>query len=351
MNRPIAAAWIALLLQSAGTAAFADHQVGHTQPVGPAAREFAADFPELADSEWGFPIGGFGGTAQGEAPDHVPVIFVHGNNVDACDWKLVRDDFRAAGWSDQSLWALSYNGLGNNVGNEPSRPDPRCNEEHAARNGGDSASRITANDINVADLHAFIAAVRAYTGSPRFSIVAHSLGVTVARKTLKDHPELRQDLVAFVAIAGANHGTSLCPPGSAGVVHSCDEISPGSAWLEALNGPDGNDETYAPAKWLTIYDGSGAGDVAYTPDVAQSPALKGADNRQFPGTSHNALRVNAEIVAEYRRFLEEAEAGAAGSGGGGAVSLWLLGLVSGARLGALVGKRRRQAVKLLHDQG
>lgn len=279
---------------------------GHQPPVTHAAVEFAADFDPLEDSEWGFPLGGFGGIRRGEDPGYPPVIFVHGNNVDACDWKLVRDDFRAAGWSDQALWALSYNGLGNDVGNSNVRPDQRCRDEHAQRNGGDSVSRITNNDDNVADLLAFILAVRRYTGSQRFSLVGHSLGVTLARQTLKLYPQLREDLVAFVAIAGANHGTSLCPPGSEQALYSCNELTPGSDWLAALNGEQGQDETYPPARWLSIYEGSGAGDSAYLVPHQQSPALLGADNRQYPGTGHNVLRIEPAIVAEYRQFIEQA---------------------------------------------
>ena len=41
---------------------------------------------------------------------------------------------------------------------------------------------------------------------------------------------------------------------------------------------------------------------------AQSPALRGADNRQFPGTYHNDLREDPDIVAVYPHFLEVTEA-------------------------------------------
>lgn len=309
---------------------------GHNPPVGPAVAEFAEDFPVLMDTEWDIPLGGFGGVRRGADPGHVPVIFVHGNNVDACDWKLVRDDFRAAGWSDQALWALSYNGLGNDVGNYSLRPDQRCKDEHAARNGGDSVSRITANDINVPDLHAFILAVQDYTGVRRFSLVAHSLGVTVARKTLKVYPELRADLVAFVGIAGGNHGTTLCSPGSEYLLHGCDELTPGSDWLAELNGEAGSDETYAPARWMTLYDGSGTGDGAYAPPDEKSPRLEGADNREYPGMAHNGLRVEPALVEEYRLFLEAAETQTMGDtymvtkSGSGALS-WLVLLLLGCR--------------------
>lgn len=297
-----------VLAAALATAGVASAEPERQRPQGPAKVRFPADFPKLVDREWGFPLGGFGGTAKGAPLRHVPVIFVHGNNVDAADWYPVRDAFREAGWSDQELWALSYNGLGSNNGSALRTPNPERDAEHEEM-GSDGTARITNNEVNVPDLYDFILAVREYTGSDRFVLVGHSLGVTLARRTLKVHPDLRDDLVAFVGIAGANHGTSLCPPGSEGNVVSCDEIAAGTQWLADLNGPDGADETYAPARWLTIYDGSGAADPAFAgPTYAQSPALKGADNRQFPGTYHNDLRLDPAIVEVYRTFIAEAEA-------------------------------------------
>jgi pimeloyl-ACP methyl ester carboxylesterase len=279
----------------------------HAEPQGPAKVAFAADFPALVDHEWGFPLGGFGGVSRGAPRTHVPVIFVHGNAVDAADWYPVRDAFRAAGWSDQELWALSYNGLGGNNGTALLTANPEAQAEHQAM-GWDGQVRVTNNEVNVPDLYDLIVAVRSYTGSDEFTLVTHSLGVTLARRTLKVHPELRDDLVAFVGIAGGNHGTSLCPPGSEEILVSCDEGVAGSAWLTDLNGPAGADETYRPASWLTIYDGSGAADPAFAgPTYAESPRLEGADNRAFAGTYHNDLRLSPAIVAEYRTFIEAAE--------------------------------------------
>ena len=274
------------------------------RPQGPAAIRFADDFPALKDAEWGFRLGGFGGVRRGAPLRHVPVILVHGNNVDAADWYPVRDDLRAAGWSDQEVWALSYNGLGGSNGSALTRTNPERDEEHQ-RMGKDGVTYVTENTVNVADLTAFVRAVQRYTGSRRFSIVGHSLGVTLAREMLRVHPVMRRDLVAFVGIAGANHGTSFCPPGSEGNVVSCDEIAAGTPWLARLNAAG---ETYGPARWMTIYDGSGAGDPAFAgPTYAQSPQLAGADNRQFPGTYHNDLRIDPAIVTVYRQFLEAAE--------------------------------------------
>jgi pimeloyl-ACP methyl ester carboxylesterase len=299
----------------------------HSRPQGPAAAHFPPDFPVLTDQEWGFRLGGFGGVHAGASLHHVPVIFVHGNNVDAADWYTVRDEFKAAGWTMQELYALSYNGLGGNNGIATMNMNPQRQQEHMDM-GWDGQTRITNNEVNVPDLYAFIRAVQAYTGTTRFSLVTHSLGVTVARRALKAHPELRGDLVAFVGIAGGNHGTSFCPPGSEGNVVSCDEIAAGTPWLAALNGPEGSDETYAPAKWLTIYDGSGAGDPAYAGNYAQSPQLRGADNRQFPGTYHNDLREDPPMVAVYRQFLETVEAAVPASSATGLAP----GSASGSRL-------------------
>lgn len=316
--------------------ALAGHSGGHTQPQGPAKIRFAADFPALSDHEWGFQLGGFGGVAAGAPLKNVPLILVHGNNVDHADWYPARDRFKEAGWTDQELWALSYNGLGAQNGSALLTQNPERDQEHIEM-GWDGSARVTSNEINVPDLYDFILAVRAYTGSTRFSIAAHSLGVTVARRTLKLHPELRQDLVAFVAIAGANHGTSFCPEGSQGQLNSCDEIAAGTAWLAELNGAEGNDETYAPARWLTVYDGTGLGDPAFAgPDYAQSPVLKGADNRAYPGTYHNDLRLDPAIVSDYREFIEAAQAekpaaAATPSGNhGGGLGAVLLGLLAAA---------------------
>ena len=299
---------IALLLATLTLAGIAVAPVAadppHDRPQGPAKVAFGPGFPAQVDHEWGFALGGFGGRQPGAATSRPPVIFVHGNNVDAADWYPVRDDFRAAGWTDQELWALSYNGLGSNNGSALTRQNPERDAEHREM-GWDGMARITNNEVNVPDLYDFIRAVRTYTGSDRFSIVGHSLGVTLARRTLKTHPELRSDLVAFVGIAGANHGTSFCPPGSEGNVVSCDEIAAGTQWLADLNGVGGADETYAPTRWLTVYDGSGAGDPAFAgPTYAQSPRLEGACNLEFRGTYHNDLRLDPAIVDQYRRYVE-----------------------------------------------
>ena len=272
-----------------------------TRPQGPAAWKFAKDVPPLLDSEWKWKVGGFGGIRRGYPLKHVPVVFVHGNNVDAADWYPVRDDFLRAGWTRQELWGLSYGGLGGANGTALFTSNPERDAEHEQM-GDDHSTYITENDANVPDLYRFIRMVQAYTGSRRIVLVTHSLGVTLARKTLLVHRSLRSDVVAFVGIAGPNHGTTFCPPGSEGQVVSCDEIAAGTAWLARLNAAG---ETSPGPRWMTVYDGSGSGDPAYVgPTYAQSPALKGAVNLQFPHTYHNDLRLDPAIVATYRKWIE-----------------------------------------------
>jgi len=292
---------LALGVALAGTSYAGGTKPTRTRPQGPAAAKFARDVPVLKDSEWGWRIGGFGGIRRGSPLKHVPVIFVHGNNVDAADWYPVRDDFLKAGWTKQELWGISYGGLGGANGTALFTSNPQRDTEHTEQ-GDNHTTYITEDDVNVPDLYAFIHLVQAYTGSARFVLITHSLGVTLARETLRVHRELRKDLVAFVGIAGANQGTTFCPPGSEGQVVSCDEIAAGTPWLARLNAAG---ETYGPAHWMTVYDGTGEGDPAYAgPTYAQSPALKGADNRQFPHTYHNDLRLDPTIVAVYRTWVE-----------------------------------------------
>lgn len=290
----------------------ADHRVGHLEPLGPAPARFPDGFTTPTDAEWGFPLGGFGGVLDDDADwgvvaaatprTHPPVIFVHGNTTDAADWYPVRDAFIAAGWDPAGLWAVSYNGLGSQSGTDGTA-NPRRDAEHLGVPGYDFRAPVTDNERNVADVAAFIDAVRNHTRSQRFIVVAHSLGVTVVRRTLQVHPRLRADLVAFVAIAGANHGTSLCPPGSEGVVMSCDEIAAGTPWLAELNGPDGADETYAPARWLVVRDGTGTRDVAFLGPYADSPLLAGAEDLVL-ADQHNDVRIAPTSIDAYRRWLE-----------------------------------------------
>jgi pimeloyl-ACP methyl ester carboxylesterase len=233
------------------------------------------------------------------------VVFVHGNQADAQNWLAVMLQFQnLAHYSMQEMYALSYNGLGNYgsgtpVLSAPTRPDLDYVEKNpnVFANGGHGA----ANEDEVPDVCRFIEAVQWYTGSRKVDIVTHSLGVTIVRETMRLYPRLARDVVAFVGIAGGNHGTTVCR-GLDTIWYGCNEIAPGTSWLHRLNGPNGRDETFGPTRWMTVYDGR-EGDPLFVGPDATSPQLKGADNRTFPGAYHNDLRVGPAEVDTYLPFV------------------------------------------------
>jgi pimeloyl-ACP methyl ester carboxylesterase len=209
----------------------------------------------------------------------------------------VKKRFLDAGYSLQELWAVSYNGKST----KDLSPSLQCR---------------TDNRTNIPDLAAFVKAVLAYTGAPRVDLIAHSLGVTIARGMLAQHPELAEVVEDFVAIAGANHGTTACRRlwlvwiiGWRDFM-GCNELVPGSDWLQSLNGPSGEKEAPGPTRYLTVYDGTGT-DIFYLRWLfwwpvrdQDSPALKGANNLKMPGLTHDELRTNDEAVSTYLRFVK-----------------------------------------------
>jgi predicted alpha/beta hydrolase family esterase len=139
-----------------------------------------------------FPYGGFGGSSVAPSAVKQVVIFLHGNgskaqgnSADPYGWKNSYDHFRANGYKDGELYALNY---------------PKEGVLNAAYNNHDS-TRLTM-------VKNFINAVYAYTGK-QVNIVAHSLGVTLARKAMKDS-NLYSKVRTFVALCGANSGLLTC---------------------------------------------------------------------------------------------------------------------------------------------
>jgi pimeloyl-ACP methyl ester carboxylesterase len=283
-------------------------------PTEPTARDFPADFlPRLpldaqeqraSVRDWKDPhVGGWGGSLAGGAScqgwyrQHraaaPPVVFVHGNTSDAEFWRGsdsgdgttedVRARFLAAGYSPCQLWAISYDGA--------------------------SGSYFTYDDINVAEVYAFLTGVRAYLEAPSVDVVSHSLGVTIVRKAGLLHPQIYGWMSSFVGLAGANHGTTTCRGrGAGGTADSnvCLETEPGSSWLAALNaGPHGDGEAPPGPRYLTVYDGSGLADDFYLGPDAQSPALAGRAvcNHQMPLTAHNSFAISRTAIDYYLGFL------------------------------------------------
>lgn len=156
---------------------------------GPAA-QFAGGFqPSNA------PYGGFGGGNCSAA--RTPIIFVHGNTVNAQYFAAPTSDGRptvyatlkAAGYSDCELYGITYLA----PSEQGKVPEP-LNYHTATK-----AARI----------RDFVNAVKAYTGKPKVIIIAHSMGVTVAAHGLT-YGNLWGSVEAFVNVAGGLRGLATC---------------------------------------------------------------------------------------------------------------------------------------------
>lgn len=289
MTRLIPRALIALLAAGTVAAAHADGTVGTTLP---------ADFPAIEDASLGKPVIGFG--AAGPVT-RTPVIFLHGNNdtpfPTAC---AIHGKIRGfaqyladRGYSTSELWALAYQGDQCDL---PADQTRRSRIAHTAA-------------ANVPDLSRFVHAVLAYTGAREVDIVAHSLGVPLAREWIRQENAARL-VRRFVAIDGPNHGIINCSPNplnyfqapaSGGFTPSsevCREFgSPDTPFLKRLNH---GDDTPGPTKYLVIRNADTSfvyfplqdGVIPPVPaedsfgrptDFSESPKLRGAQDLPLTG--------------------------------------------------------------------
>ncbi len=237
----------------------------------PHQRAFPAGFQPPLSIATGKPVYGWGGVWQGDgaartpgpdSPGHTPVLFIHGNAVDATYWNKARHQFKDAGWQDDELWAPSY--------------------------GHASTSRFDSNDLTVPTLNAFVDEVQRYlaarNGRPvqQFDIVAHSLGVTAVRQWLTQTNRWHQ-VRNFIAVAGANHGVWTARPDARGVSRASGfELHRDSPWLAQLNA---GGEVAGAARVMTLYDGTGRYDVLFPEPYEDSPALAGATNLAYNRTA------------------------------------------------------------------
>ena len=290
MNALLKTAALAAALALAA-AAHAGGTVGTTLPAG---------FPVIEDASLAKPVIGFG--AAGRAT-RTPVIFLHGNNdtpfPTACNpygrMQALAQHLADQGWSTSELWGLGYQGDQCDLGD----PTLRSRIAHT-------------NAANVPDLRRFVRAVLAFTGATQVDIVAHSLGVTLAREWM------RQDMVhktvrRLVAIDGPNHGILNCSPDPANYWQLpgngrftpdsavCEELgSPNTPFMKLLNGPGGSGETAGPTKVLVIRNADASfvyfpvadGFIAPVPasdaygvptDFSRSASLKGAKELALTG--------------------------------------------------------------------
>jgi triacylglycerol lipase len=189
-----------------------------------------------------------------------PIVFIHGNGDSADGWQIQMERFKANGYSENELFAITMT--------------PPQNESHQ----------------HYADqVKPFIEDVIQKTGRSKINIVAHSLGCTVSRHYIK-HMGGDKIVDRVVLICGGNHGIPAADltMNQPEVFKQSPEVNTmGASFLNDLNtgNPDGL-ETFGPTEYMTI---SGPDDEFYL-FYESSPQLKGADNRIIRGYGHFGLR-------------------------------------------------------------
>ncbi len=218
--------------------------------------------------------GSFGGRASSGQPlTHDPVIFIHGNADKALGtatgqtgWTASRAYFLQHGYTGAELYATTWG---------PADATLAAQQFHS-RN-------------NIMQLRHFVAAVLAYTGAAKVDIVAHSMGVTLARKVVLGGqgndptdggaytvgPALTGQVDAFVAIAGANLGLVACFM-TGPTTPTCDAqngLYPGmlagtqvvgrSAFLDDLLAQTGYEGAFRFSLWSSVDEVIGYGDLVY----------------------------------------------------------------------------------------
>ena len=197
-----------------GLAASADEQSEvAAAPAGLTAdfRDFLRNngFDEAALARDDLAGGSFGGRAfAGQVVKRQPVVFIHGNADKALGtapgqtgWTASVAHFQSQGYTGAELYGTTW----------------------GAASIADAPQAYHSRE-NLTRVRSFLEAVRAYTGSAKIDVVAHSMGVTLARKAILGGPardalaggdyDLGPPLTgivdAFVGIAGANLGLTSC---------------------------------------------------------------------------------------------------------------------------------------------
>lgn len=232
-----------------------------------------------------------GRTCAGQALAHDPVVFVHGNsdrafgvNGPLTGWTASIAYFASHGYTSAELYATTWG---------PADTALATAQTHSME--------------NVRRTRRFFDAVLAYTGATRLDIIAHSMGVTLARRAILGGDFRGADLGAplsasvdaFVGISGANRGLTNCYLTS--TLPTCDAstgLFPGtlvgttivgrSALLEELDGASGYEGARRYAVFSTADELIGYGGLVYGEYTSRIPGQTG---EQISATqSHNETK-------------------------------------------------------------
>ena len=232
--------------------------------------------------------GSYGGkTGDGDTVVNQPVIFIHGNGdsalgtgvVGMTGWSASLAYFRSKGYRSAELYATTWG---------PADPLQSALQYHSRS--------------HLERIRAFIQAVKAYTGAAKVDVVAHSMGVTLARKAIKGgsgHDSLgggaydlgaplTSSIDSLVGISGANQGLVACYL-SGPTTPTCGNTNGFyPAYLVGLYGPFGVSEflaslnatsrfegAYRYSIWSTVDEVIGYGNLVYGRHTSQVPGQTG----------------------------------------------------------------------------
>jgi len=227
-------------------------------------RTNAARLPWETDGAYG----GWGGSEHFETAagaSRTPVVFVHGNTRDACDWRSHADYLLDRGYVGDELWAISF------------------------------GSSTTTHPEMVEQLDAFVSRVREYTGTDAVSVAAHSLGATGVRYWM-DQRDRYEWIESFASIAGANHGVSFTSG-----MREADSLGDRAEPLQFVGSDRARDPSQPLAELnagtetpgdVTYYTIRGAYDFYFWRDLS-SPALDGAERNVRLATDHDGTRTSS----------------------------------------------------------
>jgi hypothetical protein len=253
------------------------------------------------------PGGSYGGKQNdSDAVINQPVIFIHGNSDSALGtgapftgWTASINYFLSQGYKTSELYATTWG---------PADPALSIYQYH-------SKAYLT-------KIRAFILAVKAYTGAAKVDVIAHSMGVTLARKAILggtasdlmdggDYdlgPPLTGVIDTFVGIASANRGLVNCYI-SGPTTPACGDTNglyPGymvglqgpfsvSQLLRNINASSHYEGSYVYTIWSTVDEVIGYGRLVYGRYTTQIPGQNG--ERRFSSIPYG--HINSKDLTGY----------------------------------------------------
>lgn len=317
----LAAGWVLALgacgepIQEAGDPALAAATAAAVS--GPLTGHFSAWLSAHGYGGYGFERadlagGSFGGKRS--ADDRVvnePVIFIHGNSDRALGgaaggFSASVAYFQGQGYRTSELYATTWG---------PADPLQASAQYHSR--------------TNLTRVRAFIQAVREYTGAARVDVVAHSMGVTLARKAILGGPArdlaaggdydlgARLDFVdTFVGIAGSNAGLVACYASgpSTPTCGSTNGFYPGymvgllgpygvSAFLQDLGQRSHFEGAHVYSMWSSVDELIGYGDLVWGRYTSRIPGQDG--ERRYDAVPYGHFGLKSQTAAAQLRMVRD----------------------------------------------